>query len=63
MRKPQFSRFFLQQRVHKPKGYPFPGTYIGSVWTTKGEERVIVEHDDGWIHIFNSDEIEAAPEK
>lgn len=50
--------FDLFQKVRKKSGYPFPGTYVGSIWTTKGEERVIVEHNDGWLHIFNPDQIE-----
>jgi len=50
----------IGDRVVKTSGYPFPGTYRGSVETSRGEERVIVEHDDGWLHIFNPSQIQAA---
>lgn len=49
----------IGERVRKTKGYPFPGTYRGSVNTEKGYKRLIVEHDDGWLHIFNPEQVEA----
>lgn len=45
-------------KVRKKTGYPFPGTYRGFVTTSAGEDRVIVEHQDGWLHIFNPEQIE-----
>jgi hypothetical protein len=56
------TRLKIGREVEKPNGYPFPGTYRGSVLTSKGEERVIVEHRDGWLHIFNPDQIAALKE-
>ena len=48
----------IGQRVRKPRGYPYPGTYLGSVRTTAGEERLVVEHINGCIDTFAPEEIE-----
>lgn len=43
----------------KPHDYPFPGTVRAAFTTTKGDVRLVVEHDTlGLLHIFLPEELE-----
>lgn len=54
------SKFSVGQRVRKPKGYRFDSTIVAVFETKAGEVRVVAEHDDGLLHIFNESQLEAA---
>lgn len=47
-------------RFRKRKGYRFEGVICGVAMPRDGRSRVIVEHDDGWLFIFNPADLERA---
>jgi len=52
-------KFNIGDKVHKPKGYKFPGIVVAIFQTTSGETRVVAEMiDNGMLHIFNESQLE-----
>lgn len=52
---------WVGDRVRKTSGYKFEGVVLAAFSTSKGEPRLVVEHDDGWLFIFNPEQVEAVP--
>jgi hypothetical protein len=44
-------------KVVKTKGTPFHGTVVALYHTTRRELRAVVEHPEGWQHIFAPDQL------
>lgn len=53
-------KFWVGQRVTKPKGYRFDSTIVAVFTNLSGEVRVVAENSDGLLHIFNESQLEAA---
>lgn len=51
----------LGHRVRKVSGYTFEGWVLSQFQNSKGEWRVVVEHDDGWCFIFAISQVEKVP--
>lgn len=52
-------KFEIGDKIHKPKGYKFPGTVVSVFRTTNGDVRVVAELDDnGMLHIFSESQLE-----
>ena len=51
--------FRVDDVVHKPAGYPFPGVVVAAFRTRAGKARYVVEHEDahGLMHIFNGKQL------
>lgn len=49
--------FQVGDRVQKISGYQFVGDVRGVLTTRDGRQRVVVEHDDGWLFIFALDDL------
>jgi hypothetical protein len=54
---------WVGDRVRKTSGYTFEGVVLAAFSNTKGQPRLVVEHDDGWLFIFNPEQVEAVPPK
>ena len=49
--------FRVGDLVCKPKGYPFNGTIVSVYNALNGQPKVVVEHGDGWQHIFAPEQL------
>jgi hypothetical protein len=53
------SKFKIGDKVHKPKGYKFPGIVVSVFTNTSGEIRIVAEmEDNGMLHIFSESQLE-----
>jgi len=52
------SKFKIGDKATKPNGYKFNCTIVAVFTNTKGEVRVVGEHEDGLLHIFNENQLE-----
>lgn len=53
------AKFRVGDKVHKPKGYKFPGEVRAIFTNSKNEIRVVAEmEDNGMLHIFNESQLE-----
>lgn len=54
--------FNIGDRVRKLKGYRYPGIIVSVFKNLAGETRFVVESSipgaEGWLHIFNGDQLE-----
>lgn len=50
-------RFTVGDIVNKVEGYPFRGVVRATYKNKDGFYRVVVEHEDGWAHIFNEGQL------
>ena len=49
---------WVGERVRKTEGYRFEGVVLCAFSTSKGQPRLVVEHDDGWAFIMRPDQVE-----
>ena len=54
---------WVGERVRKTNGYRFEGVVLAAFSTSKGEPRLVVEHDDGWSFIMRPDQVEKVEPK
>lgn len=53
------SKFKIGDKVHKPKGYKFPGIVVSVFINTSGDVRIVAEmEDNGMLHIFSESQLE-----
>jgi hypothetical protein len=53
------TKFKIDDRAYKPKGYQFPCTIVSVFKTISGETRIVGEMDGyGMLHIFNESQLE-----
>ena len=52
------AKFKVGDLVSKTKGYKFDSTIVAVFTNTKGQIRVVAEHQDGLLHIFNEEQLE-----
>lgn len=51
---PSGQRFAVGDKV---RGYKFDGEVRAVLLTKSGDVRIVVEHADGWLHIFNEEQL------
>ena len=51
-------KFNIGDKVKKVSGYKFNSTIVSNFTNTKGEVRIVAEHKDGLLHIFNEQQLE-----
>lgn len=51
-------KFKVGDKVRKVQGYKFDSTIVSVFKNTKGQIRVVAEHEDGLLHIFNENQLE-----
>jgi hypothetical protein len=54
--------FKIGSKVHKAKGYRWPGVIVADFLTTEGKRRLVVEctvpEVEGALHIYNPEQLE-----
>lgn len=51
-------KFKIGDKVKKVSGYKFNSVIVSVFRNTKGEVRLVAEHKDGLLHIFNENQME-----
>jgi hypothetical protein len=52
------SKFKIGDKAKKVSGYKFNSVIVAIFANTKGEVRIVAEHKDGLLHIFNEKQLE-----
>ncbi len=51
-------KYKIGDKVIKISGYEFNGTVVCAFKNLKGEHRYVIEHEWGWLMIFNENQID-----